>query len=128
MSQPNLQPDLCIRYVEDVSASSDFYAGLFGRTPERVQENFAMLRFDTGLRLGLWTRGSVQPSAQAAGGGAELAVLVSDAGAVETLHEDWSARGVTILQAPRHADFGRTFVAADPDGHRIRVYAFQPQQ
>ncbi len=31
-------------------------------------------------------------------------------------------RGLTIAQAPSDMDFGRTFVALDPDGHRLRVY------
>ena len=31
--------------------------------------------------------------------------------------------GVKILQPPTDMDFGRTFVALDPDGHRLRVFA-----
>jgi hypothetical protein len=27
-----------------------------------------------------------------------------------------------ILQPPTEMDFGRTFTAADPDGHRLRVF------
>ena len=33
-----------------------------------------------------------------------------------------SAGGLTILQAPMQMDFGTTFVATDPDGHRLRVF------
>lgn len=128
MSQSDVQPDLCIRYVEDAAASSAFYADLFGRAPMRVQDGFAMFRFDTGLRLGLWSRAAARPEPQAGGGGAELALLAADASAVEATHRDWAARGIAILQDPIDADFGRTFVAADPDGHRIRVYAFTPPQ
>lgn len=29
---------------------------------------------------------------------------------------------MTILQTPTDMDFGRTFVALDPDKHRLRVY------
>jgi len=30
---------------------------------------------------------------------------------------------VEILQAPVTLEFGHTFVGADPDGHRLRVYS-----
>jgi hypothetical protein len=32
-------------------------------------------------------------------------------------------RGLPIAQAPTAMDFGPTFVALDPDGHRLRVFA-----
>ena len=35
---------------------------------------------------------------------------------------DWKQRGLPILQEPVQMDFGHTFVAADPDGHRLRVF------
>lgn len=40
---------------------------------------------------------------------------------VDRLYEAWKALGVRIEQAPMTAVFGRTFVALDPDGHRLRV-------
>ena len=39
------------------------------------------------------------------------------------MHEAWSQRGLRIAQAPVGMDFGHTFVALDPDGHRLRVFA-----
>jgi predicted enzyme related to lactoylglutathione lyase len=39
------------------------------------------------------------------------------------MHRDWIARGLPIIQQPADLDFGRTFVATDPDGHRLRVFA-----
>jgi len=122
-----LHPDLVIRYVDDVPASRRFYAGLLGREPFLEQDGFAMFKFDSGLRLGLWARQAVQPAPLAGGGGAELAILVPDADAVHALHRDWRERGVPIAQEPVTLDFGRTFVGTDPDGHRIRVYAFAAQ-
>ena len=35
---------------------------------------------------------------------------------------DWRAQGLRILQSITDMDFGRTFVALDPDGHRLRAY------
>ena len=41
---------------------------------------------------------------------------------MDTIHADWMRRGLPILQAPVRMDFGYTFVASDPDGHRFRVF------
>jgi predicted enzyme related to lactoylglutathione lyase len=41
---------------------------------------------------------------------------------VEALHADWQGLGVPIAQPPATLDFGRSFVALDPDGHRLRVF------
>lgn len=41
---------------------------------------------------------------------------------VDALYNRWREMGLTIAQAPRELDFGYSFVAQDPDGHRLRVY------
>ncbi|MCF6367560.1 NAD(P)-binding domain-containing protein [Rhizobium halophilum] len=51
----------------------------------------------------------------------ELAFMVDDDAAVNRLYDTWRAAGVAIEQEPSVAVFGRTFVALDPDGHRLRV-------
>ena len=81
-----------------------------------------MFALDQGVMLGLWSRRTVEPAATPAGGG-ELGFPVGDDAAVDALHADWARRGMTIAQAPTKLDFGRTFVALDPDGHRLRVFA-----
>jgi hypothetical protein len=43
--------------------------------------------------------------------------------AVDATFADWSGRGLPIAQKPTGMDFGYTFVALDPDGHRLRVFA-----
>ena len=43
--------------------------------------------------------------------------------AVEAAHVRWSAQGAPIAQSPTRMDFGYTFVALDPDGHRLRAFA-----
>jgi predicted enzyme related to lactoylglutathione lyase len=68
----------------------------------------------------------VEPAAAGRGGASELAFTVADADALNRRHVDWSLRGLPILQAPTDMDFGRTFVALDPDGHRLRVFAPAP--
>ena len=49
-------------------------------------------------------------------------MAVASAKEVETLYADWKRKGAAILQEPVTMDFGRTFLAADPDGHRLRVF------
>ncbi|EHK63706.1 VOC family protein [Achromobacter arsenitoxydans] len=112
-----------IFYVEKPEASAAFYSALLQRPPLENSPTFAMFRLDSGLMLGLWSRYTVEPAAAGRGGATELAFTVADADAVNQRHVDWSLRGLPILQAPTDMDFGRTFVALDPDGHRLRVFS-----
>lgn len=112
-----------ILYVENPQASAAFYSALLQRPPVDASPTFALFALDSGLMLGLWSRYAAAPAAAGRGGASELAFSVSDAGAVDQRHVDWSLRGLPILQAPTDMDFGRTFVALDPDGHRLRVFA-----
>jgi len=109
-------------YVENPPASASFYADLLGTPPAETSPTFAMLPLDGEVMLGLWARRSVEPVATAPGGG-EVAFTVADAAAVARTHADWKERGLPIAQAPTAMDFGHTFVALDPDGHRLRVFA-----
>jgi hypothetical protein len=43
--------------------------------------------------------------------------------AVEATYTAWKKPGPTIAQVPTRMDFGTTFVALDPDGHRLRLLA-----
>jgi predicted enzyme related to lactoylglutathione lyase len=81
-----------------------------------------MLPLSDEVMLGLWLRSTVEPVASAPGGG-EVAFTAADAADVERTHADWKKRGRPIAQAPTAMDFGHTFVALDPDGHRLRVFA-----
>ncbi|CAO3352718.1 VOC family protein [Azospirillum melinis] len=114
--------DFVLLHVDSPAASAAFYAELLGREPVEASPTFAMFKAGDGLMLGLWSRHTVEPAATAPGGG-EIAFTVADEAAVRDLHADWSGRGLTILQPPTAMDFGHTFVAQDPDGHRLRVFA-----
>ncbi|WP_229503434.1 VOC family protein [Nesterenkonia sedimenti] len=41
--------------------------------------------------------------------------------AIDAAYREFLDSGVEILEPPHDAVFGRTFVAADPDGIRLRV-------
>ena len=73
--------------------------------------------------LGLWAKSDAVPAADFHGCGSELAFRVPDDAQVDALHGKWREAGLRILQAPTKVDFGYTFTAADPDGHRLRVFA-----
>ena len=114
---PNVS--LVILYVDNPAASARFYADLLGIAPAEQSPTFAMFPLPSGIGLALWSRHTVEPAAAATGGGTEIAFMVDD---VDAMHADWSGRGLTIAQPPTELDFGRTCVALDPDGHRLRVF------
>jgi len=109
-------------YVEDVAASEAFYAKIFDRPAVESSPTFAMIQAAPGLMLGLWRRDGVEPPAGAPGG-SEIALTFADAAAVEAAHARWAGSGIRIAQKPTRMDFGFTFVALDPDGHRVRAFA-----
>lgn len=49
--------------------------------------------------------------------------FVPDPQEVEARYNQWRELGLPIEQTPTEMEFGYTFVARDPDGHRLRVYA-----
>lgn len=115
-------PNFVLLYVANPSASATFYADLLGKPPVEASPTFALFALGGGLMLGLWSARTVEPAATPPGG-SELAIAVADHAAVNTLHTAWAAKRVPIAQAPTSMDFGFTFLALDPDGHRLRVFA-----
>ena len=91
--------------------------------PIEASPAFAMFALESGVMLGLWSKHIVEPAAMATGGGGELAFSVASNDVVNSMYIDWISRGLVIAQALTHMDFGYTFVAVDPDGHRLRVFA-----
>lgn len=115
-------PNFVILYVDSPEASGAFYAKLLGRQPVESSPTFVLFVLDGGFKLGLWSRHTVEPAASVAGGGAEIVLALETPDQVDATHADWAGRGIDMAQAPTDMDFGRTFVALDPDGHRLRVY------
>lgn len=115
-------PNFSILYVKSPADSAAFYADLLGKPPVEASPGFAMFALEGGRMLGLWAAHAVMPAATAVGG-SELAFAVDGSGTVRSVHAAWRGKGLTIAQAPTAMDFGFTFVALDPDGHRLRVFA-----
>jgi catechol 2,3-dioxygenase-like lactoylglutathione lyase family enzyme len=110
-----------LAYVADVPKSVALYAKILGLEPVENSANFAMFVQPNGVMIGLWARHDVAPAATPPGG-MELLFPVKSREEVEALRKDWAALGLTIVQPSTEMDFGYTFTAADPDGHRLRVY------
>ena len=116
-------PNFILLYVDSPARSARFYGELLGKPPVESSPTFAMFALESGVMLGLWSRHTVEPAAAAPAGANEIAFAVADKGAVSRLYAEWGARELRIAQAPTDLDFGHTFVALDPDGHRLRVFA-----
>ena len=110
-------------HVESPAGSAKFYNELLGIPIIEQSPTFAMLPLRDGVMLGLWSRDTVEPKSAAQPGTSEVAFTVANAATVHDTHVDWTSRGLTIVQMPTRMDFGTTFVALDPDGHRLRVLA-----
>ncbi|GAB4071255.1 VOC family protein [Ancylobacter sonchi] len=110
-------------YVNDPRASARFYGDVLERAPLETSAGHALFALAPGLRLGLWRRDGVKPTPHLRSGGNEIGFKVADAAAVDATYEQWAKKGVAIALPPTDLDFGRSFVALDPDGHRLRVYA-----
>lgn len=113
-------------YVDSPATSANLYSHLLDKPPVELGPTFALFILDNGVKLGLWSRHTVEPAAQATVGGGEVGFCVADVATVDELHARWGELGLSIIQSPVEADFGYTFVAQDPDGHRLRVFTATP--
>ena len=117
MFTPNL--GLILLFVANPSKSAEFYTTILSLKPIEQSPTFTLFALPNGIMLGLWSRYTAEPRVEAPAGAMDICFPVED---VDSVYEAWGKKGVTIAQKPTDMDFGRTFVALDPDGHRIRIY------
>jgi predicted enzyme related to lactoylglutathione lyase len=103
----------------------EFYRSILGAEPAEQSPTFAMFTLPSGVAIGLWSSQTVEPAIAGSAGASELCFIEAD---VDGVHAAWVERGIPMAQAPTDLDFGRTFVALDPDGHRIRVFRPAPEE
>ncbi|CAI1854311.1 VOC family protein [Serratia fonticola] len=115
-------PSMTMIYVDSPEKSAEFYRQLLGTEPVEQSPTFALFIFNNGFKLGIWSKHTVEPAPAATGGGTEICFMCEQPQQVDALYQQWRDKGLTIVQSPVDLDFGYTFVAADPDGHRLRVY------
>ncbi|MDG5801795.1 VOC family protein [Streptomyces ossamyceticus] len=110
-----------IVYVNDAPAAAHFYGDLLGMSPSFETPGYITFDLGPGADLAVWS-GHVEDLSPEVPRTSEVCLAV-DGGPddVSAIFEQWRSKGVTILAEPRDAGFGLTFVAADPDGNRIRV-------
>lgn len=110
-----------ILYVKSVEASVSFYQKILGEAPIEFHPTFASFQLTNGHMLGLWIETGVMPKTVGVGARSELCFDVPDRTELEGKFSVWTDAGAEILQGLTKMDFGDTFTAADPDGHRLRV-------
>jgi catechol 2,3-dioxygenase-like lactoylglutathione lyase family enzyme len=106
--------------VADPARSAAFYTDLLGIRPVENSPTFVLYVLPNGIKLGLWIKDEVEPAPRPAGG-MEVTFSEDDEDAVNAAFWDWRGKA-SIIQQPTTMDFGFTFVAEDPDGHRLRVF------
>lgn len=112
-------------FVANPQQSSLFYEQLLGIKSLEISPTFAMFGLKNGTMLGLWSRYTAEPRVESPPGAQEICFPAED---VDAVYEAWGKLNVTIAQKPTEMDFGYTFVALDPDGHRIRVYKLREEK
>ncbi|MFC7375652.1 VOC family protein [Brachybacterium sp. GCM10030268] len=115
-------PNMFIVYVSDVVRTVDFYRQLFDIEPSFFPSpGFAAFSLADGVDLALWSGHGDALAGDPVRTSEVTLCLPGGPEVVEEQHRTWAGLGVTVLEPPHDAVFGRTFVVADPDGNRIRV-------
>lgn len=117
------KPNSIILYVSDVERSTEFYRTVLSADPLETFEGFAVFALSDTVSLGLQAADQIDPKAEPHVGGSELSFSDVDRDTVDRLYAQWVAREIPMALEPTELAFGYTFVATDPDGHRLRVCA-----
>ncbi|MGW3785271.1 VOC family protein [Micromonospora chokoriensis] len=111
-----------IVYVNDAPAAARFYGDLLGLSPSLETSGYITFNLGPGAELALWS-GQFENLSPDVPRTSEVCLAI-DGGRpdeINAIFRQWQSQGVTILQEPHDVGFGLTFLAADPDGNRIRV-------
>lgn len=117
------KPNSIILYVSDVEKSTRFYTRLLNAEPVEQYSEFSVFALSDDMILGLQAKSGIAPAPQPHIGGTEICMSDISNREVDEIFRKWCELGVEIIMKPAMLDFGYTFVATDPDGHRLRVCA-----
>lgn len=111
-----------IVYVNDAPAAARFYGDLLGMSPSLETPGYITFDLGPGAGLALWS-GQFENLSPGVPRTSEVCLAIEGGRADEitAIFKQWQSKGLTILHEPHDAGFGLTFLAADPDGNRIRV-------
>ncbi|WP_416955653.1 VOC family protein [Streptomyces sp. Agncl-13] len=110
-----------IVYVNDAPAAARFYGELLGLSPSFETLGYITFGLGPGAGLGVWSGQFEDLSPDVPRTGEVCLAIDGGPDELNAIFEQWNSKGVTILHEPHDAGFGLTFLAADPDGNRIRV-------
>lgn len=116
-----LTPNLVLFYVKDPLKSAVFYENIFSMKPVAAFPTYVAFTFDNGFTFSLWSTTAKNFVSGGTGHRSEISFMVPNETTVRELRTRWGTQDVVIEQDLHEAVFGLTFVALDPDGHRIRV-------
>jgi predicted enzyme related to lactoylglutathione lyase len=116
-----LTPNLLLFYVEDPLVSAAFYEKIFQTKPVAAYPTYVAFSFENGFTFSLWSKQAENFVSGGEGHRTELAFMVQNEEEIRKLRKMWGNLDVVIEQELHEAVFGLTFVALDPDHHRIRV-------
>ena len=116
-------PNSIILYVSDVEVSTTFYREILGHGPIKTYPGFSVFALSDDVTLGLQAADEIEPATEPYVGGSELSLSDVEHVDVDRLYAQWKALGIPMILEPTVLEFGYTFVATDPDGHRLRVCA-----
>jgi len=111
-----------IVYVNDAPAAARFYGDLLGISPSLETPEYITFDLGPGAQLAVWS-GQFEDLSPGVPRTSEVCLAIEGGrpGDITAIFKRWQSQGVTILNEPHDAGFGLTFLAADPDGNRIRV-------
>lgn len=112
-----------ILYVDDVDKSTKFYETILETKPLETFHNFTRFLLNESFTLGLQSKHDIDPKPQQSFGGFELCLSHAENKEVDLIYQNWKNKAIKIEMEPTNLIFGYTFVALDPDGHRIRISA-----
>ena len=117
------KPNSLILYVDNVENSTSFYRCILGSDPVEQYPDFTVFLLTDGFILGLQSKHAIDPKPQPAFGGFEICMSDISHKQVDDVYQAFKENNVKIELEPTTLEFGYTFVAVDPDGHRIRLCA-----
>ncbi|WP_312917562.1 VOC family protein [Kocuria sp.] len=114
-------PNLFLTYVSDAERSTTFYSSLFDIEPTFTSPRYVAFEVAPGVLFAIWTGGNENTTPETPRT-SEIGLMVpGPVSAIDAVYQEWTAKGVRVVEEPHDDVFGRTFVIADPDGNLIRV-------
>jgi predicted enzyme related to lactoylglutathione lyase len=114
------KPNLQLLYVSDIERSTAFYKTLFNAEPLFLSSRYVAFTIDGEALFAIWT-GGTKPDITVPRF-SEIGIMLPSSEDVDQLFKEWQENhDIKIVREPYTEIFGLTFLAADPDGHIIRV-------